>query len=87
MGAPRQTFGTAVVGVVKQIPEGERAAKVFALDSDLEGSCGMAKIREGVPEIYRNSGVMERGNFSACAGFGFKEGCQAIFGTFAAFHR
>jgi len=85
MGAPRQVFGSAVVDVVKRIPAEERAAKVFALDSDLEGSCGMAKIREGVPEVYRNSGVMERGNFSACAGFGFKEGCQSIFGTFAAF--
>jgi transketolase C-terminal domain/subunit len=28
---------------------------------------------------------MERGNFSACAGFGFNNERQAIFGTFAAF--
>jgi transketolase C-terminal domain/subunit len=85
MQAPRQVFGSAVVEVVKKLPAEERPARVFALDSDLEGSCGMQKIREGVPEIYRNSGVMERGNFSACAGFGFKENCQAIFSTFAAF--
>jgi len=28
---------------------------------------------------------MERGNFSACAGFGFGEGRQGVFGTFSAF--
>jgi transketolase len=85
MGAPRQVFGTAVVEVVKQLPAEERSDRVWAFDSDLEGSCGMQKIREGVPEVYTNSGVMERGNFSACAGFGFKENRQGIFGTFAAF--
>ncbi|MHC4670836.1 MAG: transketolase C-terminal domain-containing protein, partial [Planctomycetota bacterium] len=30
-------------------------------------------------------GVMERGNFSAAAGFGMEEGRQGIFGTFSAF--
>lgn len=57
----------------------------MVIDSDLEGSCGLNKIRAKHPEVYINSGIMERGNFSACAGFGFADGRQAIFSTFAAF--
>jgi transketolase C-terminal domain/subunit len=56
------------------------------VDSDLEGSCGLKGIREKCPEVYVKSGVMERGNFLACAGFGFADsGRQGVFGTFAAF--
>merc|ERR1719326_2546361 len=65
--------------------EEERVARVRVIDSDLEGSCGLQKIREECPEVYVKSGVMERGNFSACAGFGSRPGKQGIFGTFAAF--
>ena len=89
MGAPRQIFGTVVGDIVKAIPAAERAKRVVVIDSDLEGSCGLAKIREAVPECYISGGIMERGNFSACAGFGFGGTAgtdrQAIFATFAAF--
>jgi len=45
----------------------------------------MNKVQKKFPEIYVQSGVMERGNFSAAAGFGMEEGKQGIFSTFAAF--
>jgi len=87
--ATRLTFGEEVVQVLQQIPDlEERKRRVVVVDSDLEGSCGFKKIREECPEVYVNSGVMERGNFSACAGFGFNaegEERQGVFGTFAAF--
>eukprot|EP00747_Dinoflagellata_sp_TGD_P193057 gnl/TRDRNA2_/TRDRNA2_58737_c0_seq1.p1 gnl/TRDRNA2_/TRDRNA2_58737_c0~~gnl/TRDRNA2_/TRDRNA2_58737_c0_seq1.p1 ORF type:complete len:668 (-),score=133.52 gnl/TRDRNA2_/TRDRNA2_58737_c0_seq1:371-2350(-) len=85
-GAPRQTFGEAVNAVLKKLSSAEeRKAKVLVVDSDLEGSCGLKKIREVYPEVYIKSGVMERTNFSACAGFGFGGERQGVFGTFAAF--
>lgn len=40
---------------------------------------------EAFPEIYVKGGIMERGNFSACAGFSSHSGRCAVFGTFAAF--
>jgi transketolase C-terminal domain/subunit len=64
----------------------ERQAKVLVVDSDLEGSCGLKKIREKCPEVFIKSGIMERANFSACAGFGSaSDGRQGVFATFAAF--
>eukprot|EP00747_Dinoflagellata_sp_TGD_P162248 gnl/TRDRNA2_/TRDRNA2_179640_c0_seq1.p1 gnl/TRDRNA2_/TRDRNA2_179640_c0~~gnl/TRDRNA2_/TRDRNA2_179640_c0_seq1.p1 ORF type:complete len:556 (+),score=122.70 gnl/TRDRNA2_/TRDRNA2_179640_c0_seq1:493-2160(+) len=87
MGACRQEFGESVVRVLNGLgsPE-ERRAKVFVVDSDLEGSCGLKKIREKCPEVFVKSGIMERANFSACAGFGFGDDTrQGVFATFAAF--
>jgi len=86
-GSPRQTFGEVVVKILGQMQSAEeRKARVLVVDSDLEGSCGLKKIRESWPEVYIKSGVMERANFSACAGFGFaSKNRQGIFGTFAAF--
>lgn len=85
-GAPRQVFGDTVNKVIEQLSPEERRARVVVVDSDLEGSCGLQKIRERWPEVYIKSGVMERGNFSACAGFGFASAeRQGIFGTFSAF--
>ncbi len=55
------------------------------IDSDLEGSCGLLKIHAAFPEVFISSGIMERGNFSAAAGFGMEAGKQGIFGTFSAF--
>lgn len=43
------------------------------------------QVGESCPEIYVKGGVMERGNFSACAGFASHSGRCAVFGTFAAF--
>nr|WP_246199281.1 transketolase C-terminal domain-containing protein [Sodalinema gerasimenkoae] len=62
-----------------------RKKSVLCVDSDLEGSCGLAHIREAAPEIYVSGGIMERSNFSAAAGFGMETGKQGIFGTFSAF--
>ena len=37
------------------------------------------------PEVFVQAGIMERGNFSAAAGFGYTKGKQGVFGTFSAF--
>jgi transketolase len=52
---------------------------------DLEGSCGLVHIRKEHPEVFIRGGIMERGNFSAAAGFGSSQGKQGIFATFSAF--
>lgn len=81
----RNVFGDAVVGVLGRMSEEERKAKVVVIDSDLEGSCGLKKIHDAHPEVFIPSGIMERGNISAAAGFGMEKGKQGIFATFAAF--
>ena len=63
----------------------ELRSRVRAFDCDLEGSCGMHHIGKAFPEIYVRAGIMERGNYSAAAGFGMQPGRQGIFGTFSAF--
>ncbi|MGQ9870829.1 transketolase C-terminal domain-containing protein [Leptodesmis sp.] len=81
----RNVFGDAVVGILGRMSEEERKAKVVVIDSDLEGSCGLKKIHDAHPEVFIPSGIMERGNLSAAAGFGMEKGKQGIFATFAAF--
>lgn len=81
----RNVFGDAVVSVLSKMSEEERKAKVLVIDSDLEGSCGLKKIHDAHPEVFIPSGIMERGNISAAAGFGMEKGKQGIFATFAAF--
>jgi len=83
--ANRGVFGTAVVDILGRMSEAERIEKVRVIDSDLEGSCGLIKIHQAFPEVFIASGIMERGNLSAAAGFGMEEGKQGIFGTFSAF--
>ena len=83
--ANRGVFGDAVVNVLSNMYEEERIENVRVIDSDLEGSCGLNKIHAAHPEVFISSGIMERGNFSAAAGFGMAEGKQGIFGTFSAF--
>ncbi|OAI04915.1 transketolase [Methylomonas methanica] len=83
--ANRNVFGDACVDVLGRLTEAERIAKVRVVDSDLEGSCGLFKIHKAFPEVFISSGIMERGNFSAAAGFGMAAGKQGIFGTFSAF--
>ena len=83
--ANRNVFGDAVVAAMSTLSEAERIEKVRVIDSDLEGSCGLHKIHSAYPETFISSGIMERGNFSAAAGFGMEAGKQGIFGTFAAF--
>ncbi|MDZ8082378.1 MAG: transketolase C-terminal domain-containing protein [Nostoc sp. DcaGUA01] len=83
--ANRNVFGDAVVAVLSRLNELERKENVRVIDSDLEGSCGLKKIHDAYPEIFISSGIMERGNFSAAAGFGMESGKQGIFATFSAF--
>ena len=84
-GSNRNVFGDAVVGILSGLSAAERQEKVLCVDSDLEGSCGLAQIRKAYPEIFISGGIMERANFSAAAGFGMEKGKQGIFGTFSAF--
>ncbi|XHX77471.1 MAG: transketolase C-terminal domain-containing protein [Stenomitos frigidus ULC029] len=81
----RNVFGDAVNAVLDEMSEADRKAKVLVIDSDLEGSCGLKKIHDAHPEVFIPSGIMERGNISAAAGFGMEKGKQGIFATFAAF--
>ena len=85
IGSNRNVFGDTVVSILSKMSAIERKEKVFCIDSDLEGSCGLKQIRQAYPEIFVNSGVMERGNLSAAAGFGMEKGKQGIFATFSAF--
>lgn len=83
--ANRNIFGDVVVDILSRMSEAERIEKVRVIDSDLEGSCGLVTIHKANPEVFVSSGIMERGNFSAAAGFGMEKGKQGIFGTFSAF--
>ncbi len=85
VGSNRNVFGEAVVEVLGTLSETERKENVLVVDNDLEGSCGLSKIRSAYPEIFVSGGIMERGNLSAAAGFGMVEGKQGIYGTFSAF--
>ncbi|MFP6581291.1 MAG: transketolase C-terminal domain-containing protein [Candidatus Hydrogenedentota bacterium] len=81
----RGEFGNIMNGILDAIPEEKRIASVLVIDSDLEGSTGLKNIHVAHPEVYKLGGIMERGNFSAAAGFGFDEGKQGVFSTFSAF--
>ncbi len=81
----RNLFGHAVVEILGEMDEAARKNRVLVVDSDLEGSCGLVHIKKAFPEVYVSSGIMERGNFAAAAGFGMEAGKQGIFGTFSAF--
>jgi len=85
VGRNRDDFGKIVNEMLDGIEESKRVAKVRVFDNDLEGSCGLHHIRKKHPEVFVRGGIMERGNFSAAAGFGSSEGRQGIFATFSAF--
>lgn len=57
----------------------------FGCAGDLEGSTGLKVIHKRHPEVFIPSGIMERGNFSAAAGFGFESDKFGVFSTFSAF--
>lgn len=84
-GACRVEFGTAVNNVLAKMDPEERKRKVMVIDSDLEGSTGLKGIHQKHPEVFVSSGIMERGNLSAAAGFGFEADKFGVFSTFAAF--
>jgi len=85
VGANRVLFGEATNMVLDTLSKQEAAAKVMVIDSDLEGSTGLKVIRQKHPEVFVPSGIMERGNFSAAAGFGFDPNKFGVFSTFSAF--
>ncbi|KAJ6120154.1 hypothetical protein N7523_004434 [Penicillium sp. IBT 18751x] len=86
-GANRSIFGEAVNAVLDGLSKEEAARRVMVIDSDLAGSTGLKAIQSKHPEVFIPSGVMERGNFSAAAGFGFGSNGerQGVFSTFSAF--
>lgn len=84
-GKNRDDFGKIINGILDGMSAEQRVASVRVFDSDLEGSCGLHHIKKKYPEVYVSAGIMERGNFSAAAGFGMEKGKQGIFGTFSAF--
>jgi len=84
-GRNRDDFGKLVNEMLEKLSPQDRVARVRVFDNDLEGSCGLHHIRKKFPEVFVRGGVMERGNFSAAAGFGFDKGRQGIFATFSAF--
>jgi transketolase len=85
VGKNRDDFGKIINGILDGMSETERLASVRVFDNDLEGSCGLHHIRKQHPEIFIRGGIMERGNFSAAAGFGSSHGKQGIYATFSAF--
>lgn len=85
VGKNRDDFGKIVNEILDARSPEERVASVRVFDNDLEGSCGLHHVRKKHPEVFVRGGIMERGNFSAAAGFGSSEGKQGIFATFSAF--
>ncbi len=85
VGKNRDLFGKILNEILSGMSEAQRIASVRVFDSDLEGSCGLNHVRASHPEVFVRGGIMERGNFSAAAGFGYESGKQGVFGTFSAF--
>jgi transketolase len=85
VGKNRDDFGKIINEILATQTEEQRVASLRVFDNDLEGSCGLHHIRKSYPEVFIRGGIMERGNFSAAAGFGSSKGKQGIFATFSAF--
>jgi len=85
VGKNRDDFGKIVNEILDGMSEAQRLESVRVFDNDLEGSCGLHHIRKRHPNVFVRGGIMERGNFSAAAGFGSSPGKQGIYGTFSAF--
>ncbi|MBS0420304.1 MAG: transketolase [Proteobacteria bacterium] len=85
VGKNRDDFGKLVNEILDGMDEKTRVASVRVFDNDLEGSCGLHHIRKKHPEVFVRGGIMERGNYSAAAGFGASKGKQGIYATFSAF--
>lgn len=83
--ANRSLFGKVMVEVLQGLDPEQRQRTVKVFDCDLEGSTGIKAIHDAFPEIYVMGGIMERGNYSAAAGFGFDADKQGVFATFSAF--
>ncbi|HEV2442836.1 MAG TPA: transketolase C-terminal domain-containing protein [Steroidobacteraceae bacterium] len=84
-GKNRDDFGKIINELLDGMTEAERLASVRVFDNDLEGSQGLHHVRKKHPEVFVRGGIMERGNYSAAAGFGAVPGKQGIYATFSAF--
>lgn len=84
-GKNRVVFGDAVAAQLSKLSPEKRLRTVRVIDCDLEGSCGLNVVAKAHPEVYVSGGIMERGNFSAAAGFGMESERQGIIATFSAF--
>ncbi|MBV8780427.1 MAG: transketolase [Phycisphaerae bacterium] len=84
-GKNRDDFGKIINEILDGMSEKDRLASVRVFDCDLAGSQGLHHIQKKHPEVFVQGGIMERGNFSAAAGFGYTKGKQGIFSTFSAF--
>ncbi len=85
VGKNRDDFGKILNEILDAMSPAQRIASVRVFDNDLEGSCGLHHVRKQHPEVLIRGGIMERGNYSAAAGFGSEPGKQGIFATFSAF--
>jgi transketolase len=85
VGKNRDDFGKVINEILDGMSEQERIASVRIFDNDLMGSQGLHHIAKKHPEVFVEGGIMERGNYSAAAGFGYVKGKQGIFSTFSAF--
>jgi transketolase len=85
VGKNRDDFGKIINGILDAMTPEQRIANVRVFDNDLEGSCGLHHVRKQHPEVFIRGGIMERGNFSAAAGFGAAQGKQGVYATFSAF--
>jgi transketolase C-terminal domain/subunit len=85
VGKNRDDFGKIINEILDGLTAEQRTASVRIFDNDLEGSCGLHHIHKKHPEVFVRAGIMERGNFSAAAGFGSFPGKQGVFATFSAF--
>jgi transketolase len=85
VGKNRDDFGKIVNEILDGMSEADRIASVRVFDCDLSGSQGLHHIAKKHPEVFVQGGIMERGNYSAAAGFGYTKGKQGIFSTFSAF--
>src|SRR5580693_3317549 len=85
VGKNRDDFGKLINEMLDGMDEVKRLASVRVFDNDLEGSCGLHHIRKKYPQVFVRGGIMERGNFSAAAGFGSSQSKQGIYATFSAF--
>ncbi|HXR91433.1 MAG TPA: transketolase C-terminal domain-containing protein [Steroidobacteraceae bacterium] len=84
-GKNRDDFGKIVNELLDGMSQAERLASVRVFDNDLEGSQGLHHVRKKHPEVFIRGGIMERGNYSAAAGFGAVPGKQGVYATFSAF--
>lgn len=85
VGKNRDDFGKIINEILDGMSEKQRLDSVRVFDNDLMGSQGLHHIAKKHPEIFIEAGIMERGNFSAAAGFGYTKGKQGIYSTFSAF--